>query len=475
MKLLHTSDWHLGRTALGRPRDTDFDQVLSEIIAVARDAKPNAILHTGDLFDVIRPAVTDMSRGIRALQALARVAPVVVLAGNHDSPALFRLFGLIANGFSLGDEPAAAGRIIFVDRAKRPADGGILDIPTPGGQLLRVAPLPFVHANRFLDEFRSPQSATRDYADHLRDIEDELHRGLLDGYQPNNDVLVFAAHLYVEGALPSRSERSLELTATYATAAATLPQVAYAALGHIHRPQAVTRVGFPTRYAGSPLQLDFGEVGEDKSLVLVDVEPSRPAHPHVVPLTAGRQLREIVGTLDQIAAQADTVGDAIIKALVDTDTPTPHLAERVAELLPRATIAQVEERCAATRVEVLDRSAAEGDQEPDLRDLFRDYLAETGTRNASAEQVLRTFSTLLVEASVTDDSHDSIRLPEEDLLAAVLADVPAPHGIRDLLLTAPITEPEQHNDTSTREAPSRPRPKKPASATASAPTGRHPR
>src|SRR4051794_40273655 len=100
MKLLHVSDWHLGRPALGHPRDADFDAVLAEIIAVTREAKPDAIVHTGDLFDLPRPAVADMQRGIRALQALARVAPVVVLAGNHDSPALLRLFGAIANGFS---------------------------------------------------------------------------------------------------------------------------------------------------------------------------------------------------------------------------------------------------------------------------------------------------------------------------------------------------------------------------------------
>lgn len=94
---------------------------------------------------------------------------------------------------------------------------------------------------------RVPQleTATRDYAEHLRDIQAELHRGLLDGYDATRDVLVFAAHLYVEGALPSRRERPLEITVTYATAAATLLQVSYAALGHIHRPQAITRTGVP--------------------------------------------------------------------------------------------------------------------------------------------------------------------------------------------------------------------------------------
>src|SRR5262245_26990374 len=75
MKLLPTSDWHVGRTALGKSRTTDFDAVLREIIGIARDSEPDVILHTGDLFDASRPAVADMRQGISALQSLARVAP----------------------------------------------------------------------------------------------------------------------------------------------------------------------------------------------------------------------------------------------------------------------------------------------------------------------------------------------------------------------------------------------------------------
>lgn len=468
MKLLHLSDWHLGRAAHGQPRDADFEAVLAEIVAIARDAEPDAIVHSGDLFDVVRPGVTDMARGIRALQALARVAPVVVLAGNHDSPALLRLFGVIANGFSAGEDPAAAGRITFVDVAKPPSAGGILDLPAAGGaQRLRLAPLPFVHANRFLDAFRGPDTATRDYADHLRLVQAELHRGLLDGYRSDADVLVFAAHLYIEGALLSHSERPVEVSATYATQAAALPQVAYAALGHIHRPQAVTRPGIPTRYAGSPLQLDFGETGEEKSVVVVTAEPSRPAHPEVVPLTAGRRLVEVTGTLEQIAAQADAVGDAIVRVLVDTETPTPGLAVLVADRLPKATLALVEERCAATRVQVLDRAGTATETEPDITALFRDYLAVVGSRHAVVDHVLATFGDLLTEAQIVDpaDPHDCAPLPEEQLLAAVLADEPTPPGVTEKLITAPRSAPEDTTPAGSAER----RPRKKATAAPVAP------
>src|SRR5699024_1412281 len=139
------------------------------------------------------------------------------------------------------------------------------------------------------DDSASPASGTRDYARRLRDIQAEFQRGLLDGYQPDHDILVFAAHLYVEGALPSWTERPVEISDAYLTEAAALPAVSYAALGHIHRPQAITRGGLAARYAGSPLQLDFGEAGEDKSVVVADVDPGRPVRVELVPLRAGRR------------------------------------------------------------------------------------------------------------------------------------------------------------------------------------------
>ena len=141
-----------------------------------------------------------------------------------------------------------------------------LDYPARDGeQRIRVAALPFIHQNRFLDDFTSPASGTRDYARRLRDIQAELYRGLLDGYQPDRDVLVFAAHLYVESARPSWTERPVEISDTYLTEAGALPAVSYAALGHIHRPQAITRAGLVARYAGSPLQLDFGKPGKKRA------------------------------------------------------------------------------------------------------------------------------------------------------------------------------------------------------------------
>ncbi len=285
------------------------------------------------------------------------------------------------------------------------SSSGILDFPTrDGAQRIRLAALPFVHQNRFLDEFRSPETATRDYAAHLREIQAELARGLLDGFRADHDVLLFAAHLYVEGTIPSYSERPVDIADTYATAPEALPPVSYGALGHIHKPQSVGRAGFTARYAGSPLQMDFGEAGEDESIVLVEADPSGPTFVDVIPPHSGRGLVEFTGTLAQLRARAEQIDTAFVKAIIDTETPTRHPAEAVAEVLPRATIVRVEERCAASQVEVLD-SAAVNQEEPELPELFRAYLAKVGTPNMVAADVLATFEDLL--AMVDDERPQS--------------------------------------------------------------------
>jgi DNA repair protein SbcD/Mre11 len=418
MRLLHTSDWHLGRTVGQRPRDGDFDAVLGEITGIARDTRPDLIVHSGDLFDSYRPGAPDLARCLHALRDLSAVAPVVVVAGNHDSPALIEALDFAVSAFGAEDGPGAVPRLKLVARVRHPGDGGILDYPSQDGeQRIRVAALPFIHQNRFLDEFASPATATRDYARYLRDVEAVLERGLLDGCEPSRDVLVLVAHLYVQGAIPSWTERPLEVKDTYLTEADALPAVSYAALGHIHRPQAITRGGITARYAGSPLQLDFGEAGEDKSVVVVDADPGRPVRVELVPLRTGRRLTEYTGTLEELRAQAGQIGDAFVRAVIVSEEPIPHLAAAAKDAAPRATFVAIDPRCAASQLAVLDRTEAEG-EEPGLPDLFADYLTGRVPAGAVADDILTTFSALLADIGREDPGE----FREEALLRSVLGE-----------------------------------------------------
>lgn len=394
MRLLHVSDWHLGAT-LGRVRRAgDHDEVLNEIVGVAADFRPHLVLHTGDLFDHARPAVEDLHRGVDALRRLAEHAPVVVLAGNHDSPAMFELFDhLLALGAGPGRAP-----VRFVSRARSAARGGILTLPGDDGEEVRLAPVPFIHPNTLLEAFDvPPERWTAGYSDQVRLIEENLAHGLTAGYDAGRHVLLFAAHLHVGGAAFSGSERPLHITDSYATAVEHLPPVSYAAFGHIHRPQPLPGGVVQGRYAGSPIPIDFGERNEKKSVVCVEARPGRVAAITEVPVSGGRPLLRVQGRLADLASRAGEVGRAIVAVTVDTDEPAPGLAEQVAALFPRATLFDVVERCAATAAPEAQPVPA-GAPEPPIRELFREYLAEAKAPAALAPGVTALFDRLLEAA-----------------------------------------------------------------------------
>jgi DNA repair protein SbcD/Mre11 len=385
MKLLHVSDWHLGRETYNTSRAQDHDAVISEMLAYAREHKPDLIVHTGDLFDAVRPAYPEMARGVNALQEMAVTAPVVVLCGNHDSPALFNLFGqLIGTGSS----------VHFVSRARPPAQGGILSFPTAADEVIRLAPLPFVHANRMLDGFEEPGTWAALYADRIHRVEQSLDRGLLDGFDNRRDVAIFAAHLYVGKAVLSGSERKIQVGENYATQLEHLPAVTYAAFGHIHKPQKLPGGLVDGCYAGSPIQLDFGELGEAKRIVLVEARPGQPPDIQSLPLSGGRQLWRFDGTMEELAEAAPAVGRVLALVTIHSPSTIADIRTRVQDLLPDAVVLDVYPVAADRQLGVTVATAPSG-PEPGIDELFRNYLAEQGTRGAAADRVMATFSKLL--------------------------------------------------------------------------------
>lgn len=406
MKLLHTSDWHLGRVTYNHPRSDDHDAVLREITQIARDRHPDLILHTGDLFDVVRPAYPDIERGMHALQELARFAPVVVVCGNHDSPALFRIFQNL-----LGDD----ARIRFVDRPRHPRNGGILEFPTAAGERIRLAALPFIHANRVVDAFDAPESWNADYAERVQSYEDILAKGLEEGSDSASDILLFAAHLHVGGASFSGSERAITVADAYATRSERIPAVSYAAFGHIHKPQRLPGP-VPGRYAGSPIQLDFGEEGEEKQVVFVEASPGRPAEIEDIKLKGGRPLMRVSGTLEELRQKAAEVGNALCLVTVHTETTVPELSRSVRDALPHATVLEVFERSAAPSARIVTRAGGDERTEPSNRELFAVYLDQLAVRDR--QKTSDVFIEILEALSSEQEPH----FAEEDLLIA-----PLPH------------------------------------------------
>jgi exonuclease SbcD len=411
MRLVHTSDWHLGRQTYGHSRAADHDAVIDEIVGIAAEFRPHLILHTGDVWDTARPQEADAQRGVEGLQRLAEIAPVVVLCGNHDGPATFRLYQTLQG---------RQARITFVDTVRAPENGGILEFEGDRDERIRLAPFPFLTANRAIDPFNDGRTWMATYADRVGQVETLLGDGLREGYSPLRDILLFAAHLNVAGARYSNSEREVHVRADYATRVETIPPVSYAAFGHIHKHQklAGTLTGY---YAGSPMQLDFGEEGERKHLVLVEARPGRSASIQTPELTSPRKLVRVEGTLDDVAACASEVGRNLALVTVVSDTTIPDLADQVRMRLPLAEILDVIPRARDRELVVVDTDLPDN-AEPGMRDLFRAYVAKKSTRRASAELVVQTFEDVLAAVQSQEAPH----FEESEALTAAVPDAPPP-------------------------------------------------
>ncbi len=390
MRIFHTSDWHLGRLTYGQSRRPDQIAAFEQVLEVARDFKPHLVLHSGDLFDASRPGVEEMSLAHCMLRRLGELAPVVVVAGNHDSGALFELFEALLGG----------GRLHFVPTIRAPKSGGILEFPGAGSELARVVTMPFLHANRVVDALEvKAECRTMSYADRVAAIQAAYASELERSYDPARTIHLLVAHLHVDGATWSKSERALHVSAHYASRASSLPPVSYAAFGHIHKPQALPG-NLPGRYAGSLIQLDFGEEGETKEVVLIEAEPARAARIKTVPVTAGRALCTLEGTVEELERKSESIDQELLRLVVHTPQPTPGLPEWAARVFPRATLLEVGERSLATRLELVGEDR-HGETFEDLQQAFRAYLADHAPDDLDGDQLLSLFAELADAEEVT--------------------------------------------------------------------------
>lgn len=376
MRILHTSDWHVGKVLKGQPRLDEQRAVLAELVAVARREQPDLVLVAGDLFDsgAPTPAATRLVTG--ALSALRGTgAEVVAIAGNHDNgPALDAL------------RPwAEAAGITLRGTVRSKADHII------SGDGWRLVALPFLsqrYAVRATELFElSAAEATQTYADHLA----RMIAALTEDFAADGTVNLLTTHVTVVGAKAGGGEREAHTIQQYAVPATIFPaSVHYVALGHLHRAQTLNGP-CPVRYCGSPLQLDFGEGENTPSVTIVEVAAQTTAKTREVPIDAAAPLRTVRGTLAELAT-LDT-GDAWLRVYV-REQPRAGLREQVQELLPRALEVRIDpdllpaadqRRRAATRAgrtpaelfsEYLD---ARGHADDRVQALFEDLYEEVST------------------------------------------------------------------------------------------------
>jgi exonuclease SbcD len=373
VRLLHTADWHVGKSLKGVSRLDEQEQVLRQIVGIVREQEVDAVLVAGDLYDSAAPSAAAQRLVVRTLTALAGTgAQIVVIAGNHDHAATIDAYAPFAR---------AAG-ITMVGAVRTAESGGVVEF-TARGERATVAVLPFLpqrYAVRAAELVaRTPAENTSAYDQQVRDIVGALTTGFR-----TDAVNLVMAHLTVLGGTFGGGERAAQSIFEYSVPAAVFPSDAhYVALGHLHRRQALA-APVPVHYSGAPLAVDFGEQDNTNVVLLVEATPTTPARVAEIPVTAGRRQRTVHGTVGELAALRGTVGDDLLRVWV-REHARAGLREQVTELLPNALEVRIDPEFAAPVAGSRPSGGPSADRSPG--ELFGEYLRTRAVDDRRVEEL----------------------------------------------------------------------------------------
>lgn len=316
MRILHTSDWHLGRILYGVHLINDQAHVLEQFIQLVAYSKPDVILITGDIYDRSVPptgAVTLLDDVLGKI-LLDYEVPVILIAGNHDSPD--RL------GFGAGLLARQDLHLI----CQLNSDLGPVVIHDSAGPVY-FCPAPYAEPPLVRERLRAPDAASHEQA--MLAVIQHLTASTI----PAGARRVILAHAFVAGGEESESERPLSVGGSGAVSASLFQPFHYAALGHLHQPQ---RVGDEhVRYAGSLLKYSFSEALHQKSVTLVEMDGAGKTKIETIPLIPRRDVRCLEGYFADIRDNPQKEGrdDYIMVTLLDKG-PVMDAIGRLREVYP---------------------------------------------------------------------------------------------------------------------------------------------
>lgn len=315
MKILHTSDLHVGRQFNGLSLDDDHQAVLDQIMAAMLFHLPRVLIIAGDVFDRATPPATAVRQFNRFLRRVATEtsAAVVMIAGNHDS----------------GDRIGTMS--VFTDERRVLVRGPLMAEETPliledDDGLVAFSALPFAYEYAARECFADEGiSAPRDVLN--------AQLAAAKRYVPQGARWVVVAHAFVAGASGSEAERPLARVGGLETVEPQAFEGAhYVALGHLHRPQWIGSQN--VRYSGAPLAFGFDEAGDEKSMCLIDLDASGAVKVMMLPFVPLRGVRTLRGKLSDLLEAGPS--QDFIKAVLTDDVPLIDPMRQLREIFPNA-------------------------------------------------------------------------------------------------------------------------------------------
>lgn len=386
MRLLHTADWHAGRSLLQTDLNAGLWSALDEMLSFAVTQKVDAVLVTGDLFDSHRPDARSQERVYEFFLRLHKAdIPAVVLAGNHDSMGhwgalrpLFRLAGVTIV------PQLALDAVHTVPTRSGPLEVAVLPWPTE-----RVL-VPLIGPAGKLDAEQRQLEWARRVKQFLEALAGKLGR---TGHR------VLAGHLHVDNTALSDTERA---TGSYSIPKDVLPpDLDYIALGHLHRPQEVSMAAAPTWYCGAPRCMSFDEGEQGRGFLRVDLRANTRAEVELVPVAASLPLRQLQFPLERLEELAGeyTGFTGYLRAVVEVTQLEVGLKDRVRGVLGERVL-DVREHKSAETVAVRAPRATYDLSDP--RKTFREFFQERFPKKALTDSLMAAFNELLEAADDQD-------------------------------------------------------------------------
>lgn len=275
MKILHTSDWHLGKNLEGYSRLAEQEKFLEELNQIVEEQEIDLILVAGDIYDTSNPPAKAERLFYNSVKKLSANGerPVIIIAGNHDNPDRLVAASPLAydHGVILLGKPKSSietgkyGSFQVVDSGE-----GFLEIEVKGEKVV-ILTLPYPseqRLNELLSEEIEEEARRKSYSERIGEIFSDLSKKYRE-----DTINLATSHLFVMGGEEVGSERPIQLGGSLTVDANHLPQKAdYVALGHLHKPQKVVGSGnLKAYYSGSPIEYSKKEIHYSKSVYVVDI------------------------------------------------------------------------------------------------------------------------------------------------------------------------------------------------------------
>jgi len=299
MRILHTSDWHIGRQFHSVSLLEDQRHVLQQIVDVAKSESADVVIVAGDIYDRAVPPAAAVSLVDEVFNQLINHLgiPVIAIAGNHDGPQRLGFASrqlAKANLYIAGPLQAEPQSIVLKDK-----HGDVVFYPIP---------------------YADPATVRGVYADHAIRTHNQGMEQIIQALPTHKKQRSVAiAHCFIAGGVDCDSERPLSVGGSDQVSPLHFKDFNYVAMGHLHRQQ---QQGVETvRYSGSPLKYSFSEEQHEKSITIVDLDAMGQCDIKHIPLNALRDMRSISGTLDDIihgAKKDPNVNDYLLISLTDT-------------------------------------------------------------------------------------------------------------------------------------------------------------